>query len=152
MHEVSGHSLEHTRFVIQSHIIAMFLPSFLSGYLLKRGFSRSLIVTGLVLYIFVAVIALYDREVLHYWWALVLLGLGWNLIFITSTSLLPKAYNENNKFKAQAANDFSVFTFQAIAAFAAGWVLFNLDWSGVIYVALAVTIFWLLMISLIKKK
>jgi len=152
MHEINDHSLSHTTFVIQSHIIAMFLPSLLSGYLLKRGFSISLIVSGLALYLIVCAIAFFDQTVLHYWWALVLLGLGWNLIFITSTSLLPKAYNEDEKFKAQAANDFSVFTFQAIAAFAAGLVLFNLQWSGVIYIALAATIFWLLAVSLLRTK
>lgn len=152
MHEINDHNLSHTTLVIQSHIVAMFLPSLLSGYLLKRGFSISLIVSGLALYLIVCGIAFFDQTVLHYWWALVLLGLGWNFIFITSTSMLPKAYNEDEKFKAQAANDFSVFSFQAIAAFAAGWVLFNLQWSGVIYIALAATIFWLLIVGLLRNK
>lgn len=150
MHELNDHSLHHTTIVIQSHIIAMFLPSLLSGYLLKRGFSVSLIFTGLGLYILVCAIALFDQSVLHYWWALVLLGLGWNLIFITSTSILPRAYSEEEKFKAQAANDFSVFSFQALAAFAAGWVLFNLDWAGVIWLALLITVAWLVTVSLLK--
>jgi MFS family permease len=152
MHEINDHSLSHTTFVIQSHIVAMFLPSLLSGYLLKRGFSISLIVAGLVMYLIVCGIALFDQTVLHYWWALVLLGLGWNLIFITSTSILPKAYKEEEKFKAQATNDFSVFSFQAIAAFAAGLVLFNLTWTGVIWVSLVTTIAWLAVVGLLKLK
>ncbi len=152
MHEVNEHSLSHTTLVIQSHIIAMFLPSLLSGYLLKRGFSTSLIITGFGLYLLVCGIAMFDQSVLHYWWALVLLGLGWNFIFITSTSILPKSYNEEEKFKVQAANDFSVFTFQAIAAFAAGWVLFNLNWIGVIWIALVATCSWLACVGLLKFK
>ena len=151
MHEINDHSLSHTTFVIQSHIVAMFLPSVLSGYLLKRGFSISLIITGLVLYLLVCAIALFDQTVLHYWWALVLLGLGWNLIFITSTSILPNAYREEEKFQAQAANDFTMLSFQAIAVFAAGWVLFSLNWSGVIWLALITTCVWLVVIGLLNK-
>ena len=151
MHEINDHSLSHTTFVIQSHIVAMFLPSVLSGYLLKRGFSISLIITGLVLYLLVCAIALFDQTVLHYWWALVLLGLGWNLIFITRTSILPNAYREEEKFQAQAANDFTMLSFQAIAVFAAGWVLFSLNWSGVIWLALITTCVWLVVIGLLNK-
>ena len=152
MHEMNHHSLSNTTLVIQSHIIAMFLPSLLSGYLLKRGFSTSLIVCGLGLYLVVCAIALFDQSVLHYWWALVLLGLGWNLIFMTSTTILPRAYSETEKFTAQAANDFSVFSFQAVAAFAAGWVLFNLNWVGVIWIAVVTTSAWLLSLTLLKLK
>ena len=151
MHEINDHSLSHTTFVIQSHIVAMFLPSVLSGYLLKRGYSISLIITGLVLYLLVCAIALFEQTVFHYWWALVLLGLGWNLIFITSTSILPNAYREEEKFQAQAANDFTMLSFQAVAVFAAGWVLFSLNWSGVIWLALITTCVWLVAISLLNK-
>ncbi|MDB4511981.1 MFS transporter [Arenicella sp.] len=152
MHEIDHLTLSDTTMVIQSHIVAMFLPSLLSGYLLKRGYSTSLIISGLILYILVCAIALFDQSVFHYWWALVLLGLGWNLIFITSTSILPKAYNESEKFTAQATNDFSVFTFQAIAAFAAGWILFNLSWTGVIWIALLTTCTWLASVILLEFK
>ena len=147
MHEVHEHSLNHTRFVIQSHIVAMFLPSLLSGFLIKRGYSISLIITGLMLYILVCAVALYDHNVTHYWWALTLLGIGWNFIYITSTAMLPSSYSEEEKFKAQAANDFTIFTFQAIASFAAGWVIFNLDWEGVISIALFATCLWLCLIA-----
>jgi len=151
MHEINDHSLSHTTFVIQSHIVAMFLPSLLSGYLLKRGYSTSLIVIGLGLYLFVCAVALFDQTVLHYWWALVLLGVGWNFIFITSTSMLPKTYADEEKFKTQAANDFVVFAFQAVAVFAAGSVLFNLNWAGVIWIALASTCLWLCVMGFLKQ-
>lgn len=150
MHEINDHSLSHTTFVIQSHIVAMFLPSLLSGYLLKRGYSISLIVAGLGLYLFVCAIALFDQTVLHYWWALVLLGMGWNFIFISSTSMLPKTYAQEEKFKTQAANDFVVFAFQAVAVFAAGSILFNLNWTGVIWIALASTCLWLCVMGALK--
>ena len=151
MHEMNGHELGHTRFVIQSHIVAMFLPSLLSGYLLKRGFNKSLIVIGLCLYIIVCAISYADQSIMHYWWALVFLGIGWNFIFMASTTMLPNTYSEDERFKAQAANDFSVFSFQSIAALAAGWVLFNLEWQGVIWIALFTSTAWLICMSLLNK-
>lgn len=142
MHEIDGHSLAHTKIVIQTHIAAMFLPSILSGALLKKGYRKRLIVIGLAIYTVVMFVGYSGVGVVHYWWALLLLGLGWNLIFITSTSLLPDAYTEQEKFKAQAANDFLVFGFQAFAAFFAGWLLYTLSWSGVLSISLAMTVAW----------
>jgi len=101
MHEIDGHSLSHTKLVIQTHIVAMFLPSLLSGALLKRGFSASLIFSGLALYLIVTLIGFNGMAVLHYWWALLILGLGWNLLFMTSTAMLPQTYTPQEQFKAQ---------------------------------------------------
>ena len=152
MHEITGLSLEHTTFVIQSHIVAMFLPSLFSGMLIKKGYRTSLLIAGLSLYVLVALIAFSGVHVLHYWWALVLLGLGWNLLFVTSTNLLPNAYSGSEKFKAQALNDFLVFTTQAMAAFAAGWLLFNLGWASLLQIALIISISWAAYVLFLHQK
>lgn len=150
MHEIDGHSIKQTKGVIQTHIMAMFLPSLLSGSLLKRGFKVRLILTGLAIYLIVTGIAFSGVSVMHYWWSLLLLGLGWNLIFMTSTAMLPQSYSEDQKFKAQAANDFIIFSFQTIAAFAAGWLLYNFQWAGVLWIALIATISWALVVAFIS--
>ena len=142
MVELSSHSIDHTTLVIQSHIVAMFLPSLLTGFLIKKGLRSSLLFTALLLYVVVSLIAFSGAQVLHYWWALLLLGVGWNFLFVTSTSMLPDTYSPSEKFKAQALNDFLVFTSQAIAAFSAGWLLFNWGWLNLLRVSLTVTIIW----------
>ncbi|MFT6099635.1 MAG: MFS family permease [Arenicella sp.] len=152
MHEIDGHSIEQTKTVIQTHIMAMFLPSLLTGALLKRGFKIRLIMAGLVIYLIVTGIAFSGVSVMHYWWALLLLGLGWNFMFMTSTALLPQSYTQEQKFKAQAANDFIIFSVQAIAAFAAGWLLFNFQWHGVLSIALSVTLIWALVIAYLASR
>lgn len=150
MHQISGHSIDSTRFVIQSHIVAMFLPSLLSGYLVKKGLRTSLLLSGLGLYLLVVSIGFLGIEVLHYWWALVLLGLGWNLLFLTSTAMLPLSYTEPERFKTQALNDFVIFSAQAAASFAAGWLLFNLGWDSVLSIALGVSIIWIIAILVLQ--
>ena len=75
------------------------------------------------------VIGLIDASVLGFWGQLVLLGVGWNFLFVSGTALLPSAYEENEQFKAQALNDTLVFSMQAIASLSAGWVMSAVSWS-----------------------
>jgi len=140
MHHHHGYSLEDSKWVIQSHMIAMFLPSLFSGYLVKRFGSIKLMIAGCILYFIVVIIALSGQHLLHYWWALVVLGVGWNFLFLSGTTMLPSAYHHNERFKAQAVNDFSVFGLQALASLSAAWVLINFGWETQVLICLPLTL------------
>ncbi|WP_371374807.1 MFS transporter [Thalassotalea aquiviva] len=133
MHSMSGHSLEDTKWVIQCHIVAMFLPSLFTGRLIERIGSAKVLLLGTLLFFIVTIVALNGQQVMHYWWALVLLGISWNFLFTTGTVLLPRSYQESERYKVQALNDFSIFTLQALASLLSGWVLFNSSWQVLIY-------------------
>lgn len=136
MHEVCGFDLIDTKHVIQSHIIAMFLPSVFSGFLMKRfGFGRIMSV-GAALYAAVVIIGLGGQALIHFWGSLILLGVGWNFLFMGGTALLPQSYRPNERFKVQAANDFLVFGTQATASLSSGWFVFTFGWSGLMYASL----------------
>ncbi|SFV86618.1 putative membrane protein [hydrothermal vent metagenome] len=131
MHIIDGFSLEQTKFVIQSHVIAMFLPSLFTPMIVKLfGLSKMMII-GIVLYLVCIVIG-YSHALHDYWVALVLLGLGWNFLFIGGTSLLPQAYDDSERFKVQSINDTLIFATQAIASLSAGWLVFNFGWEVVL--------------------
>jgi MFS family permease len=132
MHHVHGHSLMDTKWVIQSHIAAMFIPSFFTGWLVKKIGLKNLLLLGTLIYSFVVIIAFSGEQVVHYWWALLLLGIGWNFLFLTGTTLLPQSYNPSERHKVQAINDFIIFGFQATASLLAGWMLFKAGWHGVV--------------------
>lgn len=136
MHHMQGHSLVETKWVIQSHIAAMYLPSLLTPWLVKKIALKGLLKLGSAIYIIVALIAFSGQEVLHYWWALILLGVGWNFLFLTGTSLLPQIYLASERHKVQATNDFVLFGFQAFASLMAGWVLFKAGWHYVVLTSL----------------
>jgi MFS family permease len=136
MHQVHHHSLADTKWVIQSHIAAMFLPSLVTTWLSKKIGIRYLLLTGSLLFAVVLIIATQGHSVLHYWWALIILGVAWNFLFFSGTSLLHLSYHEHEKHKVQAVNDFSVFSFQGASSLMAGWVLFNYGWDGVIISAI----------------
>jgi len=146
MHVMDGFSLEHTKFVIQSHVIAMFLPSLFTAMIVKYlGLSRMMILGVIFLFISVT-IAYLSQSFNSYWWSLILLGLGWNFLFIGGTNLLPRSYNENEKFKVQSINDFLIFGFQAFAALSAGWFVFNYSWEVMILSVVPLLTFQLLLL------
>ena len=136
MHQVHHHSLSDTKWVIQSHIAAMFLPSLITTWLSNKIGIRNILFIGSSLFAVVLVIATQGHSVLHYWWALIILGIAWNFLFFSGTSLLHFSYQSHEKHKVQAINDFSVFTFQGASSLMAGWVLFNYGWNGVIISAI----------------
>lgn len=132
MHVIDGFSLEQTKFVIQSHVVAMFLPSLFTPIIVKFLGLRKMMLTGVLLYFVCVAIAFSGHALDNYWMALVLLGLGWNFLFVGGTSLLPQSYNENEKYTVQSANDFLIFSLQAIASLSAGWFVFNFGWEVVL--------------------
>ena len=69
------------------------------------------------------------RTLAHYWWGLVLLGLGWNLLFVAGPALLTSCYRPAERYRAQAVNDFSVFGTQAVASLLAGPAVHALGWT-----------------------
>lgn len=136
MHHMQGHSLQETKWVIQTHAAAMYLPSLIAPWLVRKFTLKGLMLLGTLLYSVVAVIALSGHEVMHYWWALMLLGVGWNFLFLTGTSLLPQSYRASERHKVQATNDFVLFGFQAMASLLAGWLLFSAGWYWVVVISL----------------
>ncbi len=136
MHHMHGHNLQETKWVIQSHIAAMYLPSLFIPWLVKYLKLKGLMLIGTLIYAVVAFIALSGHEVMHYWWALILLGIGWNFLFLAGTSLLPQSYHASERHKVQATNDFVLFGFQAAGSLLAGWVLFNAGWHWVVITSL----------------
>ncbi|MDQ8197353.1 MFS transporter [Pelagicoccus enzymogenes] len=129
MHEICGFGLADTKRVIQAHILSMFLPSLFSGWLMKRFGPGKLMLAGSLAYGVVLLVGLQGQELAHFWGALILLGVGWNFLFASGTALLPRAYAGNERYKAQAANDFAVFGCQAVVALSAGWFLYRFGWS-----------------------
>lgn len=128
VHQFDGFSLDATAFIIQSHILAMYLPSLFTGFLLERLGLLRVMLAGVLSLMASVLISLSIHTYMGYWGALVMLGLGWNFLFVGATVLLTRSYLPPERFKAQAANDFTVFGIQAFASLSAGTVLYLTDW------------------------
>ncbi len=129
MHVHHDHSVEATTWVIQSHVVAMFLPSLFTGRLVGRFGERAMMRLGAVLLAGCAATSLAGEQVVHYWLALVLLGLGWNLLFVSGTTLLARSYGGVDRHRAQAINEFIVFGVQSCVSLLAGVAVSRLGWQ-----------------------
>lgn len=153
MHEMDHHSLDDTTWVVQSHILAMYIPSLFSGFLIARFGVMRIIQVGFVLMMACVVVGWGNPELMHYFGSMVLLGIGWNFLFLGGTTLLTQSYRVSERFKVQALNDFMVFGWQAVGSLGAGVLLALLGWNGV----MAFSIPWLVlllpaMIIVMKRK
>ena len=130
MHVVDGHGEVATARVIQVHLLAMYLPSLGSGWIIARLGERPVIVAGtLLMTACVGVAAAGGHSALHYGWALGVLGLGWNLLFIAATTMLTKTYRREERIRAQTLNDFLVFASQATTSLLAGLAVTTIGWE-----------------------
>jgi MFS family permease len=130
-----GHSYDAAAGVIASHVVAMFAPSFVTGSLIKRFGVLPVMMAGTALMFACVGAGLAGQLVANFWWALVLLGVGWNFMYIGGSTLLTETYRPAEKAKAQGANEITIFGVQALSAFAAGVLVNSRGWDMLNYVA-----------------
>jgi len=129
------HSFADTAFVIQWHVVGMFLPGFFSGTLVQRWGERTVIVLGIALNLLAVVAAAVDVGVSNFWLAMTLNGIGWNFMFVAGSTLVTKAYASAERARTQAANDFLVFGTAAITSLSSGQLLYHRGWQVVLVTA-----------------
>ena len=132
----NGYSLQITAGVISAHVLAMYVPSLVSGFLIVRLGVVRMMLAGTLGLLVTSIVGLQGHAVVHYWWALVLLGIGWNFLYVGATTMLTYSYASNERFRAQGLNDFLVFGSSATASLLAGTVMHFLGW------------FWLMLIPI----
>ncbi len=146
-----GHDIQSAKWVIQSHVLAMYLPSLFTALLIRYIGLYRLISLGSLIMLACIGLGLMGHTLHNYWVSLVLLGIGWNFMFICGTTLLAQTYRAGERFKVQAINDFSITAFQASGSLGAGVVLYSKGWEWMLMVSiLPVTV--LLLANLVIKK
>lgn len=128
MHINDGFSLGQTAKVVQAHVLGMYVPSLFSGFLIERFGVMRLMFVGALMLLITALIGLQGQSLMHYWWTMVLLGVGWNFLYVGGTTMLTYTYSMAERFKAQAVNEFLVFGTSATASLLAGTVMHYFGW------------------------
>jgi MFS family permease len=118
------------------HVIAMYAPSFVTGRLISRFGTTTIIMVGLALCACAAVVGLTGITVYHFWAALILVGVGWNFGFVGASALILETHRPNERTRVQSINDFAVFGTMVVGSFASGGLLNNYGWEAVCFVAL----------------
>ena len=131
------HAFAATAFVIEWHVIGMYAPGFFTGGLIKRWGVLRVMSAGIVLNLVCIAISLSGHDVMHFWGALFLLGVGWNFLYVGATTLLTETYRPEERAKVQGINDACVFATMAISSFSSGLLLHADGWSMLNRISLA---------------
>ncbi len=128
-----GFAIADSSWVIQWHVLAMFVPSFFTGTLITRFGVEKVTVAGLLVLAGSGIAALLGISFANFAVALILLGLGWNFAFIGATTMVTDCYRPAERRKVQALNDFAIFVTVAIASLLSGQLLDGFGWNAVNY-------------------
>ncbi|MEX2407700.1 MAG: MFS transporter, partial [Rhodovibrionaceae bacterium] len=132
-----AHPFESAAFVIQLHVLGMYAPSFFTGHLIHRFGLRPVMGAGALLLLGCVAVTVSGIAVANFAVGLILLGLGWNLLFVGGTTMLTQAYRPEEKAKVQAINDFLVFGTVAATAFLSGAVYDLYGWNVLNFLLIA---------------
>ncbi|WP_176084806.1 MFS transporter [Martelella sp. HB161492] len=135
-----GHSVSSAALGIQWHVLAMYLPSLVTGRLIDRFGAKCMTPVGLILLALSAVAGLAGVSVAHFWAALILLGVGWNFTFISATTMLVQAAAPEERSAVEGANDFVVFGSVAVTALLSGYLYAYSGWDLITDAILALAI------------
>lgn len=123
------HGLSETSVVIQLHVLGMFLPSFFTGSLIERFGVLPIMFAGVALFFGHILMALSGTGFASFAVALVLLGIGWNFLYVGGTTLLTGTYAASERGRAQAANDMTIFVVGLVSSLGAGALLQAVGWQ-----------------------
>jgi len=127
--QICGLPFSDVAWVLEWHVIGMFAPGFFTGHLIKRFGTLPIMAVGLALNIACVLIALSGVAFQQFVIALFLLGLGWNFLFTSATTLAITAYRPEEKDKAQGALNFCVFAVLAISSLTSGVLVTTQGWT-----------------------
>jgi MFS family permease len=143
------HPFSDAAFVIQWHIVGMFAPSFVTGTLIKRFGLATVMLAGVILNVACVAIALNGVELMNFWLAMLLLGIGWNFMFIGATALLTESHTPAERAKVQGVNDAAIFVTLVASSLSSG-ALFTLQgwdamnrWALPVLAVAGAAILWL---------
>ena len=152
MHFIHNISVDKVGIVIQFHVLGMFLPSLITGNLVNKfGYSK-IMYGGVFFYILTIILSLFEPTFLNYFISLIFLGIGWNFLYISGTSLLVTTYSQHEKFKAQGFNDLVVFSATAIGSLSAGILISMTSWKIINFMCIPFLVLILFSIIRADKK
>lgn len=118
--------------VIQWHVLGMYVPAFFTGYLINwLGVYRVIFIGGFLKVVCIGIAAA-GESFMHFWAALLILGVAWNFLYVGATTLLTGTYTVAERAKAQAFNEVTIFVVVGIGTFFSGMALEGFGWTAVV--------------------
>ncbi len=119
----NGYHTNQAADIVSAHVLAMYVPSFFTGYFISWFGVRKVIAAGLILLAAAGLTALNGVELVNFFGALILLGVGWNFAFIGGTTMLAESHTPEERGRVQGLNDFLVFGMVTLASLSSGGLM-----------------------------
>jgi MFS family permease len=146
------HPFHEAAMVIQWHVLGMFAPSFVTGSLIARFGVLNILTCGGLLSLLCLAMNLLGSGLLNYAIALLILGVGWNFLFIGATTLLTQTYLPTEKARVQAMHDFLMTAFVAFSTMLSGTLFQLIGWKAVNWAGLPLLVVVLLAIQWLRQQ
>ncbi len=144
-----NHSIDDGANIIQWHLVGMYAPSLVAGYLIRKCGLPSILFAGMVLSAVCCVIAVASVTLVAFYVALFCLGVGWNFMFVGGTTLLAQSYRPAERARVQGTAEMIRYAVTAVASLAAGPLLESYGWADLnivvlpmVVIAAAMTLMW----------
>ncbi len=147
----NGYSLQVTAGVISAHVLAMYVPSLVSGFLIEKLGVVRMMFAGALALLATSIIGLQGHSVMHYWWALVLLGVGWNFLYVGATTMLTYTYSIAERYRAQGINEFLVFGSSATTSLLAGTVMYYFGWKQLMLIPIPILLLVCIALIVVRR-
>jgi len=144
-----GFAAQDAASVIQWHLLGMFVPSLVTGKLIARYGAIPIALIGCVILILGCGVALLDIKLVNFHWALMLVGVGWNGMYIGGSMLIAQT-DITIRPRLQSVNEFMTFVVMTFTAGATGWLYHHLGWQPLLQMA-AVFVFVILLFVLLNQ-
>jgi MFS family permease len=150
-----GQALGAAATTIQWHVLGMYIPSFFAGDLVKRFGSLRIMGMGTLLMLLQVLVSLSGTSLPHFVSGLILLGIGWNFLFVGSTTLLTEVYMPSERAKMQGLSNFMIFVPTSIASFSSGSLIHAFGWEAlnkVVFIFLAMNLLMIGMLVFVRQR
>jgi len=146
------YSIDSTAFSMQAHLLGMFIPSLFTGKLIARFNPVRIMVCGVAINLISVVISTTEFNLLNIYFSLFFLGLGWNFIFTSATTLLTEVGSSEDQAMIQAIYEFVVLVFVAFFVYASGWIMDKLGWTALNLINIPILFILLITIVLTQQQ
>jgi MFS family permease len=134
--ELTHHSAEQNAMVIQWHLVGMFAPSLVSGILVERLGAPRVLVAGTGLAALATAVDVAGTGQPNFLVALGGIGVAWNVMHVSGTTMVIQSYRPAEGTGAQAAAESITAVAATLGALGSGVLLDTIGWRNVNLVAL----------------
>jgi MFS family permease len=145
-------SIDHTALSMQFHLIGMFIPSLFTGQLIGRFGATKIISLGAAINLISVSINMVEVSLENMCLSLLFLGISWNFMFISATTLLTASSNSENQAMIQAVYEFCILFFASIFVYASGWIMDQFGWATLNLISIPIVFTFLITLILSNRK